>query len=705
LSPRALLYRRQTVTGMIGRDEKIPQTKFSVVQYVIVAVFLVLAYGLWSLQIRKSDEYVVRSEQNRIRQVPMLAPRGKIYDRDGQLIVDNYPSFSALLLRDQVRDLNADAQKIADGLHLPVEDVLDKIRRSQLARKATYEPIILKDDITPDERAFIESHRDEFPELETLMIHRRLYPKDGFMAHLIGYVGEVSEDMLNSPKFELYERGDIVGQSGVELQYNDILMGKDGSRRVLVNSKGKEVGRPPNANIPAVPGQKLRLTIDIDVQKAAEEALEGKNGAIVAMDPRNGEIRAMVSRPAFDPNDFAVHISAKEWSKLSSDPDHPLLNKAIQAQVAPGSVFKIIMSVAGMQEGIAQNLKVNCQGGGVFYGRYFSCWVKEEHRVHGITDISKGIYQSCDTFFYTLAERLGIERIAKWAGAMGIGHRTGIDLPNEVSGVMPSEEWKLRTFRQKWIVSEVISVGIGQGAVAVSPIQLARTIGGIAMGGTFYRPHVVNPDQLPEEFKHLGRPDGGQPDVVHVPLDRENWITITDAMANVLNPGGTGVASHIQGVDFAGKTGSTQLVSHQFLEAHGQKGKSIKKEFKGNGWFAGVTPRRNPELVVVVFFEGGEHGPLAARVGAQVVKAFVEKQRRVRNNPMLFSDKVDPGSVPIAGVWNNPVGGDEHPGESADAEDHIQGGTFLVKMDKARGRLPHTARIPSALVLGRAGDE
>src|SRR5215467_8774372 len=470
---------------MLGRDEKIPQIKFSVVQYVILTVFLVLAYGLWSLQVCKSDEYVTRSEQNRIRQIPVLAPRGKIYDRDGQLIVDNYPSYSALLLRDQMRDVNADAQKIAGGLHLPVEEVLDKVRRSRLAGKAAYEPIIIKDDITPDELAFIESHRDEFPELETLMIHRRLYPKGGFMAHAIGYVGEVSEDMLNSPKYELYERGDIVGQSGIESQYNDLLMGKDGSRRVLVNNRGKEVGRPLDWNIPAVPGQKLKLTIDLDIQRAAEQALEGKNGAIVAMDPRNGEILAMVSRPTFDPNDFAVRISAKEWKQLSTDPNHPLLNKAIQAQLAPGSVFKIVMSVAGLQEGVAQNMRVNCAGGGVFYGRYFNCWVKGEHRAHGETDISKGIYQSCDVFFYTLAERLGIEKIAKWATAMGLGRKTGIDLPNEVSGVMPSEEWKMKTFRQKWYAGEVISVGIGQGAVAVSPIQLARTIGGITMGGTF----------------------------------------------------------------------------------------------------------------------------------------------------------------------------------------------------------------------------
>jgi penicillin-binding protein 2 len=688
--------RRQIVTGMPGRDEKIPQTKFSVVQYVILAVFIVLAYGLWILQVRKTDEYVTRSEQNRIRQVPILAPRGKIYDRDGQLIVDNYPSFSALLLRDQMRDLNADAQKIADGLHIPAQDIIDKVRRYQLAHKPAFEPIIIKDDITPDERAFIESHRDEFPELETLMIHRRLYPKDGFMAHLIGYVGEVSEDMLNSPKFELYERGDIVGQSGVELQYNDLLMGKDGSRRVLVNSKGKEVGRPPNANIPAVNGQKLKLTIDLDIQKAAEQAMEGKNGAVVAMDPRNGEILAMVSRPAFDPNDFAVRISRDEWLRLVEDPNHPLFNKAIQAQLAPGSVFKIIMSVAGLQEGVAQNLRVNCAGGGVFFGRYFNCWVKGEHRVHGPVDITKGIYQSCDVFFYTLAERLGIEKIAKWATAMGLSKKTGIDLPNEVSGIMPSEEWKMKTFRQKWYAGEVISVGIGQGAVTVSPIQLARTIGGITMGGTFYRPHVVDPEQLPEQFKNTSAQ--AMPDVVHVPIDPQNWITITNAMAGVVNPpsatlpeGGTAPSAHIQGVDFAGKTGSAQVVSNTFRKSKGGAG----KQFNDNSWFVGVTPRRNPEIVVAVLFEGGEHGKLAARLTAQIVRAYVEKQRRLRNDPMLFSDKADAGSVPIAGVWNQPdsIGNlkghnaDEHaaPGQDvAQSDSDLHGGTVLMRIGKTQ---------------------
>jgi penicillin-binding protein 2 len=668
---------------MLGRETKITPTKFTVVQYTVLIVFLALAYGLWRLQVGRNDEYEVRAEQNRVKLVPVLAPRGKILDRDGQIIVDNYPSFSALLLREQMKDVDADAQKIADGLHISASEIVEKVRRDQLARVPAYNPIILKDDITPDERAFIEAHRDDFPELETMMLYRRLYPKDGFMAHLIGYVGEVSEDELNSGKFDTYQRGDIVGKAGVEAQYNDMLKGKDGARRVLVNSKGKEVGRPKDPNLPVVPGQKLKLTIDLDMQKAAELALEGKNGAIVAMNPRNGEILAMVSRPTFDPNAFAVRISRDEWNQLMNDPAHPLLNKAIQAQAAPGSVFKIIMSVAGLQEGVAQSLKVNCQGGGIFFGSYHQCWVKEEHRVHGPVNISKGIYQSCDVFFYTLAERLGIGKIAKWASAVGIGKKTGIDLPNEVSGVMPSEEWKMKNFRQKWYAGEVISVGIGQGAVTVSPIQMARTIGGIAMGGTFYRPHVVKPEDLPRDPNNTTAAD--VPEVVHVPIDTQNWITITDAMAAVLNPGGTGVASHLQGVDFAGKTGSTQRVSHKYLEMHGLKTSALKGELKGNGWFAGVTPRRNPEIVVVVYFEGGEHGPLAARIASQVIKTYVDKQRQLRNNPMLFSDKNDPDSVPMASLWSATPVLDEQAAEAAGEDhDHIAGVTLLVKMPRTQ---------------------
>src|SRR6201988_2001096 len=343
------------------------------------------------------------------------------------------------------------------------------------------------------------------------------------MALRVGYVGEVSEDMLNQPQFELYSPGDVVGVSGVERQYNNELMGTNGARRALVNSHGREVGLLGETD--AIPGKQLKLTVDIDLQIAAEEALEGKNGAIVAMDPRTGEILAMVSRPTFDPQSFSVRVSRDQWSKLVNDENHPLLNKAIQAQLAPGSTFKIIMATAGLQEGIAQDLHVNCTGGGTFYGRYFKCWIAARHQTHGAVDIVKGIYQSCDVFFYTLGEKLGIDRIAKYATALGMGQKTGIDLPQEVSGVMPSEQWKIRNFKQKWFAGETISVSIGQGAVAITPVQLMRAIATISMGGKMVVPHVINPTDLPPGVIDAAH----YTEVKSVPIDPNGWTFITDA--------------------------------------------------------------------------------------------------------------------------------------------------------------------------------
>ena len=655
---------------MFNRDDKVSPIRLTAAQYIILGIFLVLAYGLWKLQVMESGYYASAAEKNRIRNVPILAPRGKILDREGRIIVDNYPSFSALLLRDSSRDLNADADLIAQGLHLDPNEVRARIRH--FASIPQYQPIFLKEDITPDELAFIDAHRNELPELDTIVAHRRLYPRNGFMAHLIGYVGEVTDDMLNQPQFELYSPGDVVGVSGVERQYNNLLMGTNGARRALVNSHGREVGLLGETD--AIPGKQLKLTVDIDLQIAAEEALEGKNGAIVAMDPRTGEILAMVSRPTFDPNDFAVRVSRDQWSKLVNDEDHPLLNKAIQAQLAPGSTFKVIMATAGLQEGIAQDLKVNCTGGAEFYGRYFRCWISDHHRTHGIVDITKGIYQSCDVFFYTLAEKLGIERIAKYATMLGLGQKTGIDLPQEVSGVMPSEEWKIRNFKQKWFAGETISVGIGQGAVAVTPIQLARAISGIASGGMLVRPHVAFPDELPPNMTQASN----SPDKVQVPLDPKNWQIITDAMADVTSPvvvdanggtwSGTAGAAHLQGIDFAGKTGTAQTISG----AAKAKIANGKARFKNNAWFVGVSPRRNPEIVVCVLWESGEEGPLAAIVASHVIKAYVEKQRR--NPPKLAETPKTDGKVEVGGVWTVPdADGDEQ---------KLQGGHFFVDLAK-----------------------
>src|SRR5579871_4337925 len=653
---------------MFGRDEKVSSIRLTAVQYIILVIFMILAYGLWRLQVMQSDFYAQLAERNRIRNVPILAPRGKILDREGRVIVDNYPSFSALLLRDSSRDLNADADLIADGLHLDPKEVRERIRKFNSMPQ--YQPIFLKDDITPDELAFIEAHKNELPELDTIMAHRRLYPRNGFMAHLIGYVGEVTETMLNQPQFEFYNPGDVVGVSGVEKQYNQILMGQNGSRRALVDSRGKEMGRLDET--PAVPGKQLKLTVDIDLQIAAEEALAGKNGAIVAMDPRNGEILAMVSRPAFDPNDFAVRIKRDEWNKLVNDDDHPLLNKAIQAQLAPGSTFKIIMATAGMQEGIAEDMHVNCNGGATFYGRYFKCWVVAEHRVHGLVDISKAIYQSCDVFFYTLAEKLGIDRIARYATAFGLGQKTGIDLPQEVSGVMPSEEWKIRNFKQKWYAGETISVGIGQGAVAATPIQMARAIGGIASGGLLVRPHVTNPSDLPSGVV----PTSNVPEEITVPIDPKNWEIVTDAMAQVVSPVGTAALSQIKGVDLAGKTGSAQTISNMLKAKMSASEKLLHKD---NGWFVGVEPRRNPEIVVCGLYEEGEHGDKTARVVAQVIKAFVDKRQR---NPQKMATGAEK-KVEIGAVWTAP--------DSDGDKDKLQAGHFLIDVGKTAAPLATAA--------------
>jgi len=648
---------------MFGRDEKVSSIRLTAVQYIILIIFMILAYGLWRLQVMQSDFYAQLAEKNRIRNVPILAPRGKILDRQGRVIVDNYPSFSALLLRDSTRDLSADADAIAQGLHLEPKEVRDRIRK--FTSMPQYQPIFLKDDITPDELAFIESHKNELPELDTIMAHRRLYPRNGFMAHLVGYVGEVTETMLNQPQFEFYNPGDVVGVSGVEKQYNQILMGQNGSRRALVDSRGKEMGRLDET--PAVPGKQLKLTVDIDLQIAAEEAMAGKNGAMIAMEPRTGEILAMVSRPTFDPNDFAVRVSRDEWNKLVNDPDKPLLNKAIQAQLAPGSTFKILMSVAGWQENIAQTLNVHCTGGATFYGRRFGCWVKSGH---GAVDLPKAIYQSCDVFFYTLAEKLGIDRIAKYATALGLGQKTGIDLPNEASGVMPSEEWKIRNFKQKWFAGETISVGIGQGAVATTPVQLMRAISAISTDGRLVVPHVVNPTELPPGVVDVQR----YTEVKSVPIDSTGYTLITDAMARVLLPEGTAPSAHIPGIDIAGKTGSAQIVSLAMRAKH-----ENNEDFAQNGWFVGFTPRRNPEIIVCVLFEGGEHGRLAARLATQVIKAYVDKQNRQPTKMAKDGAKVDVGAL-----WTAPD-------EDGKANNGIGAGHFVVEASKKKPPLAAAA--------------
>jgi penicillin-binding protein 2 len=365
-----------------------------------------------------------------------------------------------------------------------------------------------------------------------------------------------------------------------------------------------------------------------------------REGAMVALDPHTGEVLAMVSRPTFDPNAFAVRIGREEWNKLITDPDHPLLNKAIQAQSPPGSTFKVIMSVAGLQENVAQNFKVNCQGGATIYGHFYAC---DKH--HGEVDIEHALPWSCDTYYYMLAARLGIDTIARYAHELGLGQKTGIDLPDEIAGVMPSTEWALKEYHRKWYAGETVSVGIGQGAVAATPIQLARALGGIASGGVLKRPHVVFPDELPAEYRSAMRDSFPGSGDVTIPINPENWEIITDGMA-ATTTSGTAFASHLEGIDFAGKTGTAQVVNH----SAGVKSVSSIKAERANAWFVGMAPRRNPDIVVAVFWQHGGWGAGSAHLVAKVIQAFVDKQRRLNNN--LVAEK--PQQVEVGAVWSGP---------------------------------------------------
>ncbi len=601
------------------RKERVSPAKLTALQYLVVCILAILGIGLWRLQVLGAENYRVLAEQNRIRKIPVLAPRGRILDREGRLIVDNYPSVTCYLLREQLPSLEHDLPTIAAGLHMEPAAILAIVKHFQFAPK--YQPIPLKADITPDEQAFIAAHRDALPELDTLDEQRRLYPRDGFMAHLIGYVGEVSEADLNNSRYAFYEPGDVVGKSGVEQAYDEELRGTDGSRDTVVNSHGREVSVAGEEY--AKPGQDLRLTVDLDVQKAAEKAIEGKIGAIVAMDPHTGEILAMASRPTFDPNQFSVRLSKAYWQTILENGDHPLLNKAIQAQLAPGSTFKIIMSLAGLQQGVAQDLHVSCNGGASFYGHFFAC-----DRHHGAVSMLNAIPYSCDTFFYTLANRLGIGTIDRYAAEVGLGQKTGIDLPEEAAGLMPSEQWKMKAQHDKWYAGETISVGIGQGAIQATPLQLARAIGGIASGGVLRRPHVVFPSELTareHEAELESFPGSGDRTI---PISPENWQILTDAMANVTSsPIGTAYAARLEGVDFAGKTGTAQVMSHTALSKTG-KGHNTEP----NAWFVGVAPRRNPDIVVAVLWEHGNWGNNSAKLAAQVISAYVDKQRARSGN-------------------------------------------------------------------------
>lgn len=599
---------------LLRDDIKFALGKIAGFQWLVVCCFFLLLGGYWDLQVRNEQIYSEKAAQNRIKALPIPAPRGQILDRDGRVIVDNHESFRLILSRENLRQEHI--RPIADGLNLDPAELAAKVQR--FARRPSFYTISLKEELSPAELTFVEAHRSEdaFPEMELIKSQFRVYPKAGIGGHLLGYVGEISDQDLNSPEWAAYNPGDIIGKLGIERYYNEVLKGVDGQRRVVVDNRMNT--RELLGVQEAVPGKDLRLTVDLDLQVVAELALEGKRGAVVALDPRNGEVLALVSAPSYDPNHFVGRINSGEWNSLLTDPAKPLFNRALQAQLSPGSTFKPIMLLAALEEGlIDDNFHVTCHGGASFYGRYFKC---HKRGGHGTVGLTQAMAQSCDVFFYTIGNMLGIDRIAKYSELAGLGRKTGIDLPQEKEGVLPSSSWKIRTLREKWYAGETISVAIGQGYLTLTPLQLAHAIGGLANGGVWMRPHVVK-DGKNAQPAHKGN------------FDMENINKVLYSMWAVVNGGGTGGSARVPGLDICGKTGTAQRASVELM-----KSGKLGAEYHDDAWFVGFAPRSSPEIVVAALFENGEHGNLAGPIVRDVIKAYFDKKARKANEGKPKSD-------------------------------------------------------------------
>ncbi|HEY6467128.1 MAG TPA: penicillin-binding protein 2 [Candidatus Acidoferrales bacterium] len=581
-------------------DQKIPQGRLALVSYVSVFFVVLLLVGFWKLEVVQSDHFADLAEKNQIRSIPIIAPRGAMLDREGRVLVDSYPSFSILLLRDNLKQDEKNLGLIEEGLGIDKSDLEGQLEAARSEPK--FEPIIIKPAATEADIAFVESHRADLPMLDLMMVQRRRYPHGEMLANAIGYVGEVSQQDIDKYP-DRFRPGDIVGKAGLEKEYDQQIEGTDGMRRVVVNSVGKVMRTMDD--IDAIPGKPIQLTIDEDLQAVAEADFDKyqKAGGLIAMDARTGEVLAMVSRPTFDPNDFAVRIPPKEWAALNSDPETPLLNRAIQAQLAPGSVFKVVEGVAMLEsKAIPANYTAYCPGSAEFYGHVYHC----DH-AHGEVDLHKAIVASCDVYFYNVGKLLGIDRIHEYATDLGLGQRTGIDLPGEEPGLIPSEEWSERVNHHKWYPGVTISVAIGQGPVTATPVQLARMIAAVANGGTLIPPHFLK--------------DATNLKAQSFPISDNTVQQITDALWGVVNePDGTTSGTvKLQNVDFAGKTGTAQTESFA-LQAR------LGKHVKENGWFIGIAPRRNPDIVVAALVQGAGWGSAVAPMVRDVVKAYYDKK-------------------------------------------------------------------------------
>src|SRR5438874_3436352 len=606
-------------------DRRRVTIRLSILQYVITVIFSVLAVSFWVLQVVQHAKFEEMAENNHQRTLALRAPRGLVLDRGGKILVDNRGSYSISIVREHTKDLNRTIRLLAGvlGMDEPgVRTIVDRHRR-----EPTYRPITIVQDATLAQVSAVKARRLDFelPDVVVEEVPTRQYPET-MAAHAFGYVGEVNDAQVAAGE-EGLKSGDIVGQSGIEKVYNAMLMGEDGAKRVVVNSVGREIRTLEED--PPTEGKRLQLTIDYDLQKAVEDAFDATEaagltnaGAAIVLDPNTGGILAFASRPAYDPNAFAAGIDRATWASLNIDEDRPLNDRAIQGRYSPGSTFKMAVALAGLEEGIiTPDFHAHCAGAANFYGRDFKCWKKGGH---GSIDLRHAIEQSCDVYFYTVGNMVGVDKINKWATALGLGVKSGIDLPNEVQGLVPSTEWKREKMHEKWYAGETISVGIGQGQVSVTPVSMAVYMSTLANGGTRVTPHLLKAVDDGSGWKDVPAPAPQS----KADIDQDKLQAIRDGLWMVVNQAGTGHNAQLKGPDgkpihdVSGKTGTSQVISNQGKERAGK----TEKDLRDNGWFVFFAPRDHPQIAGVVFLEHGVHGANAALIAHHVLDTFFAKE-------------------------------------------------------------------------------
>ncbi len=631
--------------AFLGQEEQIRefQDRFKYIYTVVFIGLGMLLSRMVYLQVLKGDEMRQYSEENRIKKVKIASPRGMIFDRNRTLLIDNRPAFDLEIVPQYFKLATAEERAetfklLSKILRMPASDIQDVLNKARM--QPSFLPVKVKTDLSRDEVAEVESWKISMPGIQVEQEIKRTNIFGDVASHLLGYIGEVSpSDLLQlNAKGQKYKLGDSVGKYGLEQRMEDVLRGQDGEKLVEVDAFGRiklEHGRSRvfqgAAEKAAVPGKNLILSIDQDLQMAATQAFGDKVGGLVAIDPRSGEILAMVSRPSFDPTSFSRGIPAQLWTQLLNNEHRPLRDKTIQDHYSPGSVFKIVTAIAGLEEGVIDaNTKFHCAGKMQVGNRPYHCHKKGGH---GDLNVTSAITESCDIFFYRVAQKLGVDKIAKWATYLGLGRRTGISLAREVPGLIPTEAWKKKRFGQEWNGGETLSVAIGQSYVLTTAIQLANLYASIANGGTVYRPFLVREietyeGQVLKNFK---------PEIVETHrLRPETLAAVKQGLWGVVNsPHGTAILSRLPGMDFAGKTGTVQVIRLAADKIYG-KCENMKWRERHNAMFAGYAPSNDPKIAVAVIGEHACHGASgAAPIAKAVIKTYLQKYY-----PELYSDKV-----------------------------------------------------------------